>query len=221
MKKILLVEDDIPLQKTLQTALQKEGYEVICLDHLQHVLSIFNATFQLVILDIELPDGSGIALCKELRKHSEVPILFLTANSQEETLVQGLEAGGDDYMTKPFSIIELYARIKALLRRRQTKYLKIGDIELDLEQYLVIKNGQELSFTAIEYAILFAFVLHPSQVLTRHLLLEIIEEKTKNIVEDNTLSVYVKRVRDKLGTYHGKPYIETIRGVGYRLYEDK
>lgn len=221
MTKILLLEDDITLQNTLKKALEKEGYQVTCLEHCDHALAIFNPTFQLVILDIQLPDGSGIELCKQLRKSSTVPILFLTANSQEETLVEGLNAGGDDYMTKPFSIVELYARLKALLRRQASHNVTLGELEIDTKQYAVLKHGQEITLTAIEYAILFAFIQHPSQVLTRAILLDIIEKQTKNVVEDNTLSVYVKRVRDKLGSYKGKPYIETIRGVGYRLYEDK
>lgn len=221
MLTILLVEDDDILQKTICNALEKQNYLVCCASNVEEALKSFSKHIDFVILDIWLPDGNGISLCKEIRKISNLPILFLTANNQESTVVDGLNAGGDDYMTKPFSLVELFARINALLRRIHTTKTTIGELDIDLDNYKIRKNNKEIYFTAIEYAILFSFIKYNVSILTRNQLLDTIEEHTGNIVEDNTLSVHIKRIRDKLGTYHNKHYIETIRGVGYRIYEDK
>ncbi len=228
METILLVEDDIALAKSLREALLIKGYSVYNVDSYRQAWQAINEKqFQLIILDIQLPDGNGIQLCKEIRSQSQVPILFLTANDNENMLVDGLNSGGDDYMTKPFKIKELYARINALLRRNQNygDDVLIGELHIDLKRMEVYKNNECLNLSCIDFEILKMLVTHKDQVITRRTLLETIE-KDEYYVEDNTLSVHVKRLRDKLGTYHGMSYIETKRGIGYRinrevLYEDK
>lgn len=228
MKTILLVEDDYSLAKSLKEALILQEYNVEiadCLDIADRM--IYQRTFDFIILDIQLPDGNGIELCQEIRKISQVPILFLTANDNEENLVNGLNSGGDDYMTKPFRIKELYARINALLRRSQVLQDEtiIGDLSLHLKRREVFIQGNQLLLSHTDFEILKQLVMHKDQVLTRRQLLETIDQD-ESFVEDNTLSVHMKRLRDKLGLYKGIPYIETVRGIGYRihrgvLYENK
>ncbi len=228
MKKILLVEDDFALAKSLKVALEMKQYQIEIADCYEIAVRMFqHMTFDILILDIQLPDGDGIELCQYIRKQSQLPILFLTANDNEDMLIKGLNSGGDDYMTKPFRIKELYARLQALLRRTQSWQEKIlvGDLQIDLERREVFMNKQEIHLSAIDFDILKMLMVHKNQVLTRQQLLEAIDQEN-DFVEDNTLSVHVKRLRDKLGTYHGHSYIETVRGIGYRLnkevlYEDE
>lgn len=227
MSRILLVEDDLALCQSLQKALEVERYEVVVAENYNQAKEEFcDGRFQLVILDIQLPDGNGISLCQEIRFISDVPILFLTANDNEDVLVEGLNNGGDDYMTKPFRIKELYARMTALMRRSQTNdKLDIGHLVIDIKRQEVYIQSQRVQLSAIDFELLKMLVVHKNQVLTRRQLLEAIE-RDEYYVEDNTLSVHMKRIRQKLGTYHGFSYIETVRGVGYRinrevLYENK
>ncbi|WP_028041829.1 response regulator transcription factor [Candidatus Stoquefichus massiliensis] len=227
MSRILLVEDDLALCHSLQKALEIKAYDVVTAESYNQAKEIFcDGLFQLVILDIQLPDGNGISLCREIRLSSEVPILFLTANDNEDVLVEGLNNGGDDYMTKPFRIKELYARMTALMRRSQTNdQLGIGHLMIDINRQEVYIQGQNVHLSTIDFELLRMLVIHKNQVLTRRQLLEAIE-RDEYYVEDNTLSVHMKRIRQKLGTYHGFSYIETVRGVGYRinrevLYENK
>lgn len=222
MINILLVEDDFALAKSLKEALEIKGYCVSIASHYEIALQLFHHNaFHIFILDIQLPDGNGIELCKEIRHYSQAPILFLTANDNEEMLVDGLNSGGDDYMTKPFRIKELYARMNALLRRtqKQEEFIKIADLRVDLKRHEVYLKDEYIHLSAIDFEILKMFVTHPNQVLTRRQLLEAIEQD-EYYVEDNTLSVHVKRLRNKLGIYQGVSYIETVRGIGYRLSKE-
>lgn len=228
MSRILLVEDDLALAKSLKEALEIKEYQVHIADCYEIALREYlQNKYDLLILDIQLPDGDGITLCQQVRLSSHVPILFLTANDNEDMLVEGLNSGGDDYMTKPFRIKELYTRILALLRRSQPlqDQLRIGNLSIYLKRREVFVQQEKLSLSVIDFEILKMLVTHQNQVLTRQQLLEAIENG-EYYVEDNTLSVHVKRLRDKLGTYQGISYIETVRGIGYRinqevLYENK
>ena len=217
MINILLVEDDLQLQESLSMALKLKNHTVDCLETMKDALEINYNLYDLVILDIQLPDGNGIDICHFIRKKYNLPIVFLTAHNHEDMIVAGLKAGADDYITKPFSLNVLYARIE-VATRRMNKKVKIGELEIDSENYKVYKNNHLIQLTTIEYEILFMFIKHRGQVLTREQLYDCIERNTGNVVENNTLTVYMKRIRDKLGTYHNHYYIETIRGVGYRLY---
>ena len=172
---------------------------------------------QLIILDIQLPDGNGIVLCQHIRQTFSMPILFLTCRNDEETIVEGLNAGGDDYVCKPFGIKELLARIEALLRRMPINedIIYTADLKINTQSYQVYKQGKYVDLGLIPYYILVHLVQHQGIVVTRQQLLLMIEQLTGHELEDNTLSVHMKRLREKIGTYHGS-YIETIRGVGYR-----
>lgn len=218
--RIILLEDDLQLQESLNLALSLKNYEVACVSNVKQAKEIHYEDFDLAILDIQLPDGNGIDVCRYIRQKYHLPIIFLTANDLENTIVEGLNAGGDDYITKPFSLNILYARIEAATRRNH-KVVKIGDLKIDAANYQIYKDGKLLNFTAIEYEIIFSFIKHKGQILTRNQLLDCIERQTGNIVENNTLTVHMKRIRDKLGTYQGHDYIETVRGIGYRFYGNK
>ena len=222
MVKILIVEDDKMIMDSLSEALDLKGYKTVQSITIKEARNKLNQdNIDLIILDIQLPDGNGVDFCREIRLNNQIPIIFLTARDDESTLVDGLNAGGDDYVCKPFSINELYARIASLLRRINGDELLIsGDIKVDKGSYKVYKNGVEIILTAIGYQILFLLISSRGRVITREQLLEFIESKTGNFIEDNTLSVHIKRVREKIGVYQGQAYIETIRGIGYRWISD-
>lgn len=215
---ILIVEDDLGIQETLKEVLEMKGFQVQRAGTIKEALSLLDETIELVIMDIQLPDGNGVSLCQHIRQSSEVPLLFLTVKNDEQTLVEALNAGGDDYITKPFRANELLARIHSITRRVQKDkdIIESADLEIHFKDYKVYKNKQEILLSAIGYEILFLMVKNQGVVLTRERIIEFIEEKTRNEIEDNTVSVHVKRLRDKLGKYNGKEYIETVRGIGYR-----
>ena len=183
----------------------------------KEALHMIDEKMQLIILDIQLPDGNGIVLCQHIRQTFSMPILFLTCRNDEETIVEGLNAGGDDYVCKPFGIKELLARIEALLRRMPINedIIYTADLKINTQSYQVYKQGKYVDLGLIPYYILVHLVQHQGIVVTRQQLLLMIEQLTGHELEDNTLSVHMKRLREKIGTYHGS-YIETIRGVGYR-----
>lgn len=212
---ILIIEDDLEIQETLKRFLELKGYTVRQAYTYQEAME--NRNVDLMIIDIQLPDNNGIALCQKIREKSQVPIIFLTALTNEETIVEALRAGGDDYVKKPFHMKELLARIECVTRRVQVKsVIKINDLVIDMDNYKVYKNNQEIAFTAIGYEILFLLVKYQGMVITRERMIEFIEERTGNYIENNTVSVHIKRIRENLGVYHHKSYIETVRGIGYR-----
>lgn len=217
---ILIVEDDLEIQMTLKDYLELKDYKVLQAFNKEEAINKLKQDIELVILDIQLPDGNGIDLCKRIREFSSVPIIFLTALLDEDTIVDALRNGGDDYVKKPFYMRELLARIESVSRRNMNSHtIKVKDLFIDLDKYLVKKDNKELEFTAIGYEILFLLVKSRGIVITRERIIEFIEERTGNYIEDNTVSVHMKRIREKLGTYNGKSYIETIRGIGYRWIE--
>lgn len=217
---ILIVEDDLEIQSTLKDYLELKDYKVIQAFNKEEAINKLNQDIELMILDIQLPDGNGIDLCKRIRESSSVPIIFLTALLDEDTIVEALRSGGDDYIKKPFHMRELLARIESVNRRNMnTHIIRVKDLFIDLDKYIVKKENKELEFTAIGYEILFLLVKSRGIVITRDRIIEFIEERTGNYIEDNTVSVHMKRIREKLGTYNGKSYIETIRGIGYRWIE--
>ncbi len=217
MKNILIVEDDEHIQKSLKEILEMKDYCVYQSYTQKEALHMIDEKMQLIILDIQLPDGNGIVLCQHIRQTFSMPILFLTCRNDEETIVEGLNAGGDDYVCKPFGIKELLARIEALLRRMPTNedIIYTADLKINTQSYQVYKQGKYVDLGLIPYYILVHLVQHQGIVVTRQQLLLMIEQLTGHELEDNTLSVHMKRLREKIGTYHGS-YIETIRGVGYR-----
>lgn len=221
MKTILLVEDDEGLRRGVSFTFEKEGYQVREASTLAAARAVLeNAEVDLVILDLGLPDGPGLVFCEELRRHSPVPILILTARNLETDEVAGLMAGADDYITKPFSLAVLRARVQALLRRRenQSAILKAGACVLDQSACRLTVSGQEIPITATEYRLLQYLMQHAGQVLTRQQLLEALWDDTGNYVDENTLAVNISRLRTKLETDpHHPQQIVTVRGIGYQF----
>ena len=211
--KILLVEDDTALREALEELLLREGYTVFKASDVRSARSALDVQTDLVILDVGLPDGDGVSLCKAWRSEGvQTPILFLTAKDEELDVVRGLDAGGNDYVTKPFRMQELLSRIRAQLRRNQgDATLSRSGITLDSAKLQAIRNGEALLLTVTEYKIL-AKLLTSRAIITRAALLDALWDADSRFVDDNTLSVHISRLREKLGGSH----IKTIRGVGYQ-----
>ena len=211
--KILLVEDDTALRGALEELLTREGYELIKASNVRSAVEAMNPEIDLAMLDVGLPDGDGVALCRKWRSEGlETPILFLTAKDEELDVVRGLDAGGNDYVTKPFRMQELLSRIRALLRRNQkdTTITRSG-ITLDKAKLQASRDGEVLMLTVTEYKIL-AKLISERSIITRAALLDALWDVDSRFVDDNTLSVHVSRLREKVGSSH----IKTIRGVGYQ-----
>lgn len=221
--KVLFVEDDEAIALGLVYSLEKDGYKVVhCLSKQEAMEKLSSTTFDLLLLDISLPDGTGYEICHRAKEKSDVPVIFLTAMDDEVNIVMGLDMGGDDYITKPFRVKELLSRIKSVLRRYQKgnsdNIIKIHQIEIYLNEGKVYKEGKEVLLTALEYRLLMVFVNHQGQVLSRSQLLEGIWDVAGDFVNDNTLSVYIKRLREKLEIEPSEPnVILTVRGRGYRM----
>ena len=211
--KILLVEDDAALRGALEELLCREGYDVVKASNVRSAREGLDSTIDLVILDVGLPDGDGVELCRSWRSEGiQTPILFLTAKDEEMDVVRGLDSGGNDYVTKPFRMQELLSRIRALLRRNQrdTTITRSG-ITLDTAKLQATRDGEVLLLTVTEYKIL-AKLISSRSIITRAVLLEALWDLDSRFVDDNTLSVHVSRLREKIGGSH----IKTIRGVGYQ-----
>ena len=211
--KILLVEDDAALRGALEELLCREGYDVVKASNVRSAREGLDSAIDLVILDVGLPDGDGVELCRCWRSEGvQTPILFLTAKDEEMDVVRGLDSGGNDYVTKPFRMQELLSRIRALLRRNQrdTTITRSG-ITLDTAKLQVTRDGEVLLLTVTEYKIL-AKLISSRSIITRAVLLEALWDLDSRFVDDNTLSVHVSRLREKIGGSH----IKTIRGVGYQ-----
>ena len=211
--KILLVEDDSALREALEELLCREGYDVETAPNARSARESMNREIDLVMLDVGLPDGDGVALCRQWRSEDvQTPILFLTAKDEELDVVRGLDAGGNDYVTKPFRMQELLSRIRALLRRNQkeTTITRSG-ITLDKAKLQVSRDGEVLLLTVTEYKIL-AKLISERSIITRAVLLDALWDADSRFVDDNTLSVHISRLREKVGGSH----IKTIRGVGYQ-----
>ncbi len=224
--KILLVEDDRTIASGLEYSLQQDhfsavlGYDTVTA---KHVIAEQLDQFTLCLFDLSLPDGDGYELCKMVKERSDIPVIFLTAIDDEVNVVMGLDMGGDDYITKPFRIRELLSRIKSVLRRyhkqTQTKsIIEIENIRINTLEGKVYKNGDEISLTALEYRLLLIFANHIGQILSRNQLLERIWDVAGDFVNDNTLTVYIKRLREKLEDNPQDPkIIKTVRGLGYKV----
>lgn len=213
--RILLAEDDVYLREGLCELLLKEGYEPFSACSCAECRRLFGEhTFELVILDVMLPDGNGLELCELIRStDADIPILFLTACDDEFQIVRGLDAGADDYVTKPFRLLELLSRIRALLRRKSAgNVCKSGDIFVDILNMTVKKDGENLFLTPTQFQILAVLIQNRGVIVTRASLLRRIWDSDGNFIDDNTLSVHISRLREKIGAGH----IITVRGVGYR-----
>ena len=216
MKKILLVEDNETIAKALKYALEQENYKVTCAENVKETLQSLNEEIALIILDVSLPDGNGFELYEKNIKKLNIPTIFLTAKDEENDIIKGLELGAEDYITKPFSAKELMVRMKKiLLRQKKNTILKVQDISFDIDKMVVYKNEEKLELTSLELKILHMLFLNMNKVVTRNDIIEKIWEWTGNDVNDNTVTVYLKRIREKLQT----DIIITIKGIGYRIDE--
>lgn len=220
---VLVVEDDSIILEGLVISLRQEGYDVLEAGTQEQALSFLKngVEFHICLLDVMLPDGDGYTICKEIRKKSDVPILFLTACEDEVHTVLALEQGADDYITKPFRIRELLARMKAILRRTgvslENNIVMVGENQVHIQAGKVYRNQEEVNLTAMEYKLLLIFINHAGQTLSRKQILNAIWDDVGDFVNDNTLTVYIKRLREKLNATEKQPIISTVRGIGYRL----
>ncbi len=228
MQKILLLEDDISLVDGLTYSLKKNGYEIEVARTIKEAFRLLGEQpdFDLLLCDVTLPDGNGFALCEKLRESgNQVPIIFLTASDEETSVIRGLDCGGDDYITKPFKLGELCSRIRALLRRSSLgstgeNVLRSGDLSVNLAEGRVSIGGEPVEFTGAEYRLLCLLLQNSGSVLLRSVILDRLWDGAGNFVDDNTLSVYVRRLREKLEKNPSKPeHLITVRGSGYQWKE--
>ena len=218
---IFLLEDDDAIAMGLSYSLENEGYAVTVAKSVSQALEIINKkNFSMYLLDLTLPDGSGYSVCKRIKEIGDFPVIFLTAYDDEVNVVMGFEFGADDYITKPFRLKELLVRIKSVFRRYNNDSgdgkIKVKDLVVNTNEAKVYKNGNEIVLTAMEYRLLLILLNNRGCVLSRTQLLENIWDVAGDFVEDNTLTVYIKRLRDKIEENPTEPeYIKTIRGLGY------
>ncbi len=225
--KLFILEDDAAIAMGLSYSLKNEGYDVTVAKSVKSAYEIIKKeTFSLYILDLTLPDGSGYDVCREIKKRGDLPVIFLTAYDDEVNVVMGLDLGADDYISKPFRIKELLARIKSVLRRYSKDsadgIVNIASVKINTNEAKVYKNNREIVLTAMEYRLLLNFINNRGKVLSRQSLLEDIWDVGGDFVNDNTLTVYIKRLRDKIEEDPAKPQIiKTVRGLGYILDDEK
>lgn len=221
MKRILLVEDDKEIAKNLIRLLQTEGIAVTHAATCREAFSmIAEKKYDLALVDISLPDGNGFIICTEIRQTLHIPVIFLTASGEEASVVAGLNMGADDYITKPFRPRELIARIKTALRKAGASpaAFDICGLHVDMAGGIVKKDGREVMLSALEYRLLLIFINNPRQIITRDRLLNELWDAAGEFVTDNTLTVYIKRLREKIEDDPASPkIILTVRGTGYRL----
>lgn len=220
---LFLLEDDYAIAIGLCYSLENEGYSVTHASGVKQAIDIISKEkFSLYILDLTLPDGSGYDVCKEIKKQGDLPVIFLTAYDDEVNVVMGFEFGADDYISKPFRLKELLVRIKSVLRRYNNEtadgVIKFKDLTVNTNEAKVYKNGEEIILTAMEYRLLLILLNNRGKVLSRTQLLENIWDVDGDFVEDNTLTVYIKRLRDKIEEEPNRPLIiKTVRGLGYMI----
>lgn len=223
MSNILVVEDDKLLNKGISFALKKDNHNVFNAFTYKETIENLNEELDLILLDINLPDGNGIDICKKVRKVSDVPIVFLTANDTEEDMINGFKIGCDDYIAKPFSTEVLRNKILAILKRsiiKKSDKFMYKDLLIDYDKRVVAFRGEEVKLTLTEYNLLELLIKNKGQVLTRRSILENLWDVNGNFVDENALSVNIRRLRRKIEIHPKNPeYITTIFGVGYTFGE--
>lgn len=220
MQTILIVEDDDTLRESLESALKHEKFQTLTAKNALQAREKISGHFNLILMDLNLPDGDGFSLCAEIKQDFAMPVIFLTVRDDERDIVRGLDMGGDDYITKPFRLPVLLSRIRAVLRRAGTTsgdVLRCGRIELIQSETRVLTDGYEIPLTSIEYRLLLTLMEHKNQTLTRNKLLERLWDDGGSFVNDNTLTVTIKRLREKLG--EAASIIKTVRGIGYKAVD--
>ena len=221
MKRIFLVEDDKAIAKNLALLLRAEGFTATqASTHGEALAALDENKFDLALIDISLPDGNGFTICTEIKETMDIPVIFLTASGDEASVVTGLNMGADDYISKPFRPRELIARIRAALRKSESSpsAYEISGLHVDMASGVVKKNGSEVFLSALEYRLLLVFINNPTSIITRNRLLDELWDAAGEFVNDNTLTVYIKRLREKIEHDPANPQIIlTVRGTGYRL----
>ena len=221
MTKILLVEDEETIVRSLKDFLRAEGFDVDNTDGQKNALEMLERSdYDLALLDVSLSEGNGFSLCSAIKKEKQLPVIFLTASGDEFSVVTGLDLGADDYIAKPFRPRELVSRINSVLRRcgKSRKFFDIDNVRVDLDKGVVYRDGQDLYLSALEYRLFLAFINSEGRLLTRSRLLEEIWDVAGDFVNDNKLTVYIKRLRDKIENNPAEPrIIVTVRGMGYKL----
>ncbi len=213
MQKILLIEDNEYIIKGLVHSLNQADMDVAVCQNKQDIIDIKFNDYDLILLDVTLPDLNGFDLCKEIKSNYQVPVIFLTAKDEEEDIVLGFDLGCDDYVTKPFKTRELIARIRRIINK-DNKYIKCQNVKIELYSKKVYVDDSIIELTALEYKILLLLFMNMNKVVTRQYILTNIWDYSDNFVNDNTLTVYIKRIRAKL---HNDTFIKTIKGIGYRV----
>lgn len=221
MRQIFLVEDDREIAVNLSRLLKTEDFAVTCARTKREAQEMLSGRkYDLALVDISLPDGNGYAVCTEIKEAQDIPVIFLTASGDEASVVTGLNMGAEDYITKPFRPRELIARIRAALRKsgRTSSRFERGGLSVDTGSGIVKRDGGEIALSALEYRLLLVFVNNPESVITRERLLDELWDAAGEFVNDNTLTVYIKRLREKIEDDPANPrIILTVRGTGYRL----
>lgn len=223
MIKVLLVEDNNSIILGLEYLFKEEKFEYSIVKNKRDTLNILDKEkFDIVLLDVSLPDGNGFDICKYIKEKKNTPVIFLTAKDEEKDVVMGFDLGADDYIIKPFRNRELISRIKNVLRRKNNldNCLQIKNIKINTEIGKVYKNEEEITLTKLEYKILVNLFSNKNRLITREEILNDIWDIAGNFVEDNTLTVYIKRIREKIGDKESK-IIETVRGIGYRVIDEE
>lgn len=221
MRQIFLVEDDDAIAKNLKLLLDAEGFTVTHAATKKEAIELLQMhRFDLALVDISLPDGNGFTVCTEIKEAQNIPVIFLTASGDEGSVVTGLNMGADDYITKPFRPRELIARMKAALRKSGSAptAFQVGNLQVDIASGIIRKNGEDLFLSPLEYRLLLLFINNPQSIITRSRLLDELWDAAGEFVNDNTLTVYIKRLREKIEEDATNPQIIlTVRGTGYKL----
>lgn len=222
MIKVLLVEDDPGIVQPLTDVLRSAGFDVMIKSGQNDALRAIECGYlpNIALLDLSLSEGDGFSLCNEIKSRYRLPVIFLTASGDEDSVCRGLEMGADDYISKPFRARELISRVKNVLRRSggARNVIELGDISVDIDKGSVCKNGSEIALSALEYRILLVFLSNRGRLLSRTRLLDEIWDASGDFVNDNTLTVYIKRLREKIEDDPQDPQIiKTVRGMGYRV----
>ena len=219
---LLIVEDDKTIRFGLKYYLEQEGFNVLEASNVKETLLLLDEDITLALLDINLPDGDGFSLFHKIKEKKDIPIIFLTADDLELSVVRGLDMGADDYITKPFKARELISRINNILRRNKliSNVIQIGNIKIDTLGAKVIKEGIEIFLSSLEYKILLILATNKGVVFSREEILANIWDVEGDYVNDNTLTVYIKRIREKIEDEPANPkIIKTVRGLGYKIDE--
>ena len=229
-KNVLVVDDEAMIRESVSAYISKQGYHVLTAETGEEALEIFqNNPILFVILDLMLPGMTGEEICQAIRRQSRVPIIMLTARTQEEDVLNGLGLGADDYVTKPFSVKQLYARMEAILRRTASELKPLSqklswngnDLQIDFEHSETRKQGELLSLTPSEWKILSALIQHPKKVFSRDNLIDLVFGPDFDGY-DRVIDTHIKNLRKKVETNPKSPvYVKTVHGIGYKFGGDE